>query len=118
MNYKGAHAIVSQALWDGTLKEQPCEICGAPSSETAAHHEDYSKPLDVRWFCPVCHYRHHRGLPPLPPEDAAKRRLARLNRRPKRFSFGSDDFEPEPKMKDVLEEAEAILAGKYVRSLL
>jgi hypothetical protein len=32
----------------------PCEVCGDP--QTHAHHDDYSKPLDVRWFCP----RHHR----------------------------------------------------------
>lgn len=36
------------------LKPQPCEICGAHKTE--AHHEDYSKPLSVRWLC----FRHHR----------------------------------------------------------
>jgi hypothetical protein len=37
----------------GKLKRLPCEVCGAP--ETDGHHDDYSKPLDVRWLC----RRHH-----------------------------------------------------------
>jgi hypothetical protein len=40
----------------GRILRQPCEICGA---EAQAHHDDYSKPLDVRWFCPKHHKEHH-----------------------------------------------------------
>jgi len=35
----------------------PCEICGCEKSE--AHHDDYSRPLDVRWLCRVHHLMHH-----------------------------------------------------------
>ena len=49
--------MVGQAVRDGRLIPQPCEKCGA--SPTHAHHDDYSKPLDVRWLCPVHHAEHH-----------------------------------------------------------
>lgn len=34
-----------------------CEVCDAPDPE--AHHDDYSKPLEVRWLCRACHLAHH-----------------------------------------------------------
>jgi hypothetical protein len=33
----------------GKIKRLPCEVCGNPKSQ--GHHEDYSKPLEVRWLC-------------------------------------------------------------------
>lgn len=39
------------------LKIQPCEICGTLNN-IEKHHEDYSKPLKVRWLCAV----HHRDI--------------------------------------------------------
>jgi len=52
-----AHYLTSNAIRDGRLKRLPCEVCGDP--KTHAHHDDYSKPLDVRWLCPTHHMRHH-----------------------------------------------------------
>src|ERR1039458_7338116 len=40
-------------VYYGKVKRQPCEVCGAQPAE--AHHEDYSKPLDVEWLCPTHH---------------------------------------------------------------
>ena len=37
--------------------KQPCERCGAPRADR--HHDDYSKPLDIRWLCRACHIQHH-----------------------------------------------------------
>ena len=48
-----AHRKVSRAIKAGKLVRQPCEVC--QSLETHAHHDDYSKPLDVRWLCPDHH---------------------------------------------------------------
>lgn len=53
----GAHVAVYQAIKSGRLIRKPCESCGDPHSE--AHHDDYSKPLDVRWLCLPCHRTHH-----------------------------------------------------------
>jgi hypothetical protein len=42
----------------GRLVPQPCEVCGA--TDVQKHHDDYDKPLDVRWFCAEHHRSHHR----------------------------------------------------------
>jgi len=52
-----ARNAVRSALRSGLLVRMPCEICGCEKSE--AHHDDYSRPLDVRWLCRVHHLMHH-----------------------------------------------------------
>lgn len=54
--YYWSHLDEARAKWQvryavkmGRLIRLPCEVCGSPKSE--AHHDDYSKPLDVRWLC-------------------------------------------------------------------
>lgn len=54
--YKAMRAV-SNAIRDGKLKKQPCEVCG--SEHAQAHHDDYSKPLDVRWLCRTHHLELH-----------------------------------------------------------
>lgn len=41
----------------GRIKKQPCKVCG--KKKVHAHHEDYSRPLDVVWFCPKHHSMRH-----------------------------------------------------------
>lgn len=53
-----------QAIRSGKLIKQPCEVCGEAKVE--AHHDDYSKPLDVRWLCKKHHSLHHRKEVVLP----------------------------------------------------
>lgn len=52
-----AHNAVANAIRRGEMSRQPCEVCGA--EPTHAHHEDYSKPLQVNWLCPTHHAMHH-----------------------------------------------------------
>jgi len=52
-----AGSIVARALAKGFLKKLPCAMCGT-TEDLEAHHEDYSRPLDVEWLC----FRHHREL--------------------------------------------------------
>jgi hypothetical protein len=54
---KRAQNLVSAALRRNQITRQPCEICG--SIKVEAHHDDYSKPLEVRWLCRVHHEEHH-----------------------------------------------------------
>jgi hypothetical protein len=49
---------VHTALENGTLTKEPCEVCGEKHG-VDAHHDDYSKPLDVRWLCKSHHRKHH-----------------------------------------------------------
>ena len=51
-----ARQAVSNALRDRRLSRDPCEVCGI--AKVQAHHDDYDKPLDVRWLC----FQHHREL--------------------------------------------------------
>jgi|TARA_R110000868_G_C10780465_1_gene755462 hypothetical protein len=83
-----AHAIVNRAVRSGYLVRQSCEKCGAEKTE--AHHDDYSKPLAVRWLCIPHHKDEHRSLlPPVGPKlwqlrqnekRKAQRRIAAMSR--------------------------------------
>lgn len=53
--------LVRDAIARGDLKVQPCERCG-DAIGVHAHHDDYSKPLDVIWLCPKHHGERHREL--------------------------------------------------------
>ncbi|WP_218650451.1 hypothetical protein [Brevundimonas sp. P7753] len=37
-----------------------CEVCSA--TRVDAHHDDYSRPLDVRWLCRAHHMEVHNEL--------------------------------------------------------
>ena len=54
-----ARNILYSALRSGKIQRQPCEVCGDQNGH--AHHEDYSKPLDVIWLCPKHHKERHRS---------------------------------------------------------
>lgn len=48
---------VNRAIFCGNLMRRPCEVCG--SSPVEAHHDDYSKLLEVLWLCKSCHKQMH-----------------------------------------------------------
>ena len=52
-----ARSKVQHATTSGALVRKPCEVCGEKLVE--AHHDDYSKPLEVRWLCKKHHMEHH-----------------------------------------------------------
>lgn len=45
------------AIRSGKLIRKPCEKCGELKVE--GHHDDYTKPYDVRWLCGKHHREHH-----------------------------------------------------------
>lgn len=50
------HKVVAR-MAARVLERKPCEVCGATKVE--AHHDDYEKPLEVRWLCKQHHSEVH-----------------------------------------------------------
>ena len=53
-----AHTLVNNAIRDGRLFKESCCVCGS-NDHTHAHHDDYLKPLNVRWLCAAHHKQWH-----------------------------------------------------------
>lgn len=53
-----AHMKLNNELRQGRVKRVEKCRCGKPSE--VAHHDDYLKPLEVRWMCQACHKQWHR----------------------------------------------------------
>ena len=50
--------MVNNAIKCGKLFREPCEVCGG-GRRIEAHHDDYAKPLNIRWLCSVHHKQWH-----------------------------------------------------------
>jgi ribosomal protein S27AE len=58
-----ARAATRYALKTGKLiRPKECSKCGRSKMLVQAHHEDYSKPLEVTWLCHWCHHYRHEEL--------------------------------------------------------
>jgi hypothetical protein len=47
------HSVVENKL--SKHRSPVCEMCGK-ETKTHGHHDDYTKPLQVKWVCPQCHH--------------------------------------------------------------
>ena len=61
------HNLLEVAIKSGVLvRVLVCEQCGESGqmrdgrTKVQAHHDDYNKPLDVRWLCQPCHHEWHK----------------------------------------------------------
>ena len=60
-----ASVAANNALRDGRLERKTkCEICGGEKN-IEKHHDDYNKPLEVRWLCKRHHWEADRKLRPV-----------------------------------------------------
>ena len=62
-----AQNLCEYAVRKGIITPAPCEACGKASTfkdgrrGVQAHHDDYNKPLSVRWLCQKCHHAWHKA---------------------------------------------------------
>ena len=52
-----AHNQIRYLKRKGIIIKQPCEKCGKFPAD--AHHDNYTKPLEIRWLCPKHHREYH-----------------------------------------------------------
>ncbi len=56
------YQIVFKAITEGQLiRPNNCSVCDCSDCRINAHHNDYTKPLEVRWLCDSCHRLLHNG---------------------------------------------------------
>jgi hypothetical protein len=64
---KIATTAIGNAIRDGKIvKPNSCQICSA-TGKIHGHHDDYSKPYEVKWMCVKCHIEWHKNNTPVYP---------------------------------------------------
>lgn len=53
-----ARSTLNVYIKRGVVVKQPCLICG---KKAEAHHDDYNKPLEVKWYCRMHHLEIHKN---------------------------------------------------------
>ena len=60
-----AHVITGNAIRDKKItKINYCSECNS-NKQIQAHHDDYTKPLEIRWLCDLCHKKWHKHNKPI-----------------------------------------------------
>lgn len=83
-----ARRALNRAVAKGII--MPAEICqayGCEETRLDAHHANYSRPLEVAWFCRSHHRKLHAGFR-FEIKEGVDRRLTRLPRKSKRKAAG------------------------------
>lgn len=56
---KARQTVAARIKYNTITRPSECDICKR-ECKPDAHHEDYSKPLDIMWLCRSCHGQVHR----------------------------------------------------------
>ena len=119
-----ARSEVAWAVRNGHLIREPCSQCGALKAE--AHHEDYTKPLEVVWLCRSHHKLRHAEIKrqgitirPEPTTPRPRRKPGpknRLNTKTALVTFSATD----PQLARLKAEAEriGITIGELLRRII
>jgi len=54
-----ARVILRYAIKKGLMVRGKCQVCGKKNGQ--GHHENYNKPLEVIWLCPLHHRQYEDG---------------------------------------------------------
>ena len=57
-------ALTRSYIKAGILVKKSCEECGS-IKKIQAHHEDYTRPMDIKWLCQKCHHEWHKHNEPI-----------------------------------------------------
>ena len=57
-----ARSVVNNAITAGKMSRGACEVGVDCYGRIEAHHDDYDRPLDIRWLCQRHHELHHRSV--------------------------------------------------------
>lgn len=56
-----AHEVIRKLVHNNKIsKPKKCSICNKENKLIHGHHEDYTKPTEVIWCCPMCHSKFHK----------------------------------------------------------
>ncbi len=56
-----ARSTLNHAIRDGLVEREPCEVTTC-LNWPEAHHDNYDKPLEVRWLCSRHHRAYHKEI--------------------------------------------------------
>ena len=76
---KHVHDVTEKAIKKGILIPEKCEVCGEYTfmkdgrAAVQAHHDDYNKPLSVRWLCQKHHHIWHKENHPIKRKEDNKK---------------------------------------------
>lgn len=57
---RSVRKVTQYYIKTGIIVKQSCEVC-AVNEDVEAHHDDYNKPMEVRWLCRKHHLEHHKN---------------------------------------------------------
>lgn len=81
-----AHNLFEEALERGIIvRKITCDECGCTgikkngSSAIEGHHDNYNKPLEIRWLCKKCHYEWHKINKAVEREEVMPQEVSLMN---------------------------------------
>ena len=60
---KAAHTILKNSVYKGDIvRPDQFEKCLVKTERIEGHHNDYTRPLEVKWLCTKCHNTFHKDM--------------------------------------------------------
>lgn len=105
--------VAQKAILRGVLVVGACEVCGLPPDDSSgrqrihAHHDDYNRPLAVRWLCKKHHDEWHKQNRPIP-KTTPKRTASEIG------AIGGKAAQAKMSTKERADRMAAVRAARFV----